>query len=127
MILLDASVALVSLLGETGHDATDLLLETEACAMSSVNLSEVHARLLRHGFSNRDARGLIDTLQLRELTFDRRIGELAAALAADTASVGLGIADRACLATGIQYDSIVMTADHAWDGLDLPVDVRFVR
>lgn len=127
MIVLDASVALISLLREDAHDATDLLLETQSCAMSTVNLSEVHARMLAHGFTNREARGLIDTLELRELSFDRPIGELTAALRAETAGSGLGIADRACLATAMYHDALVVTADRHWASLDLPVELQLVR
>lgn len=127
MIVVDASVALVSLLGEEGHGTADLLLETQACGMSLVNLSEVHARLLSHGMTNRTARSLIDALELRELPFDRTTCELAASLRIDTAAVGLGIADRACLATGLQLDALVVTADRDWSRLTLPLEIQVVR
>jgi PIN domain nuclease of toxin-antitoxin system len=81
----------MSLLGEPGHEAADLLLE------------------------------------LRELVFDRATAELAAALGADTSALGLGLADRACLATGLVFDALVVTADRVWAELDLPLDVQVVR
>ena len=127
MIVIDASVALMSLLGESGHEASDLLLETQACGMSAVNLSEVHARLLAHGMTNRASRSLIDTLEIREIPFDRTSAELTASLRPETERSGLGIADRACLATGLQFDALVVTADRAWAELELPLDIQVIR
>jgi PIN domain nuclease of toxin-antitoxin system len=127
VVVIDASVMLASLLDEAGRDRADLLFETQACGMSVVNFSEAHARLLSHGMSNRDARSLIDSLEVRELEFDRRIGELAAALRGPTRAAGLSLADRACIATGIAFDAMVATADRAWSTLDVPVDIQLVR
>lgn len=127
MIVVDASVALMSLLGEAGHDASDLLLESQTCGMSTVNLSEVHARLLVHGMSNRVSRALIDTLELRELPFDRVAAELTASLRSETTRSGLGIADRACIATGLVFDALVVTADREWADLALPIDIEVIR
>ena len=42
-------------------------------------------------------------------------------------SLGLSVGDRACLALGIALGHRVLTADHAWSRLDLPVAVVQIR
>ncbi len=128
MIVLDASTALMSLLREPGCDASDLLLETQPCAMSIINVCETHERLLQLGRSNETTRSRIDELEMRVLPVDRRTAELAAILKQHTSEHGLGIADRICIATGMLHDARVFTADRAWERLDIPeADITVVR
>ena len=128
MIVLDASAVIVSLLREIGHEGVDLLLETQPCAISAVNVSEVHARLLRAGSSNTRSRHMIDAIEFQLLPIDRAIAELAAILRAPTVGSGLGIADRICIATGMLHDAPIYTADTTWAKLDLPeADIQLVR
>lgn len=44
-----------------------------------------------------------------------------------TRPYGLSLADRACLALGLERKSAVLTADRAWSGLGLDVDIRLLR
>lgn len=128
MIVLDASALIVSLLREPGHDAVELLLETQPCAASVINVSEVHARLLREGASNSESRQLIDDLEFRIVPIERSVAELAAILSLQTRDHGLGIADRVCIATGLLHDAPIFTADRAWQQLNLPdADIHLVR
>ncbi|MEO6866986.1 MAG: PIN domain-containing protein [Gaiellales bacterium] len=119
MIVLDASAALAALQGEAGAVAVDALFETQSCAMSAVNMSEVTARLFAHGATIRQARSIVGSLPIRVLPFDEYTGELTAALLAPTKPYGLSIADRACIATGVQYDAPVFTMDRAWASVDV--------
>jgi ribonuclease VapC len=41
--------------------------------------------------------------------------------------VGLSLADRACLALARRLSAAVLTADHAWSGLALDLDIRAIR
>lgn len=128
MIVLDASTLIAALLAERGAEDILPLLETQDCTMSVVNVCEVHERLLAGGASHREARSLVDELDVRVIPFERDDAELAAALRDATRHAGLGIADRACIATGMRRDAVIFTADRAWDALDLPeADIRIVR
>jgi PIN domain nuclease of toxin-antitoxin system len=128
VIVLDASVMIMSLLRERGHEAVELLLETQPCAVSIVNLSEVHERLIREGASNAESRQVIHDIEFHTLVVDRPVAELAAILRSQTRDHGLGIADRICIATGMLNDAPIYTADRAWAQLDLPdADIQLVR
>lgn len=128
MIVLDSSTLLASLLAEQGNDRVDALLATQPCGLSTINRSEVHARLLTSGRSNLRARAIIDSLELIELPVDRSTAELAAILRASTQKLGLGIADRVCIATGMLHDAVIITADRSWSKVDLPdADIQVVR
>jgi PIN domain nuclease of toxin-antitoxin system len=128
MIVIDASTLIVSLLREHGHEAVGLLLETQPCTASVINVSEVHERLLREGASNLEARQLIDGIELQVIPVGRPVAELAAILGPQTRALGLGIADRICIATGMLHDAPIYTADRAWSKLDLPdADIHVVR
>lgn len=44
-----------------------------------------------------------------------------------TRSRGLSLADRACLATAMLRDGPALTADRAWEGLEVGVEIRLIR
>lgn len=96
--------------------------------MSSVNYSEVCQRLLRHDRSIEDLLPSLEALGLGVISFDTTDAEIAASLSKETARLGLGLADRACLALGIRYKLPVFTADRAWTRLrSMPVPIHLVR
>ena len=128
MIILDASAVLATLQNEAGNDAVDMLFETQACAMSIVNLTEVLERLANRGMPLAIAHELTGSLDLKILPFELAESTLTAALHAATARTGIGLADRACIATGMRRDAAILTADRAWATLDLPdADIRLIR
>ena len=53
--------------------------------------------------------------------------ETAARLYTQTRNHGLSLADRACLALALDKGWPVMTADRAWAGLDLAIEVEVIR
>jgi PIN domain nuclease of toxin-antitoxin system len=53
--------------------------------------------------------------------------ELAARLWDTTRHYGLSLADRACLALAMERELPVLTADRAWSGLDITLEIRVVR
>ncbi len=64
-------------------------------------------------------------LELREFTAAQ--AEVAAGMWPSTRSIGLSLADRACLALALQSKAAVLTADRAWAGLVLGLDIQVIR
>lgn len=88
--------------------------------MSTVNLTEVLAKMVDAGVSAADAMADVEALglNLAVVDFDRD-GTLAAAeLRAETKRLGLSLGDRACLATARSRNLPVLTADQAWTKLE---------
>jgi len=127
MIVLDASTVLVVIYDEPGAAKVTLMLEEQSCAMSAANRSEVVTVLIDGGWPYEAALNILDALEIQTIPFTREDANIAAALRPRTRSVGLGLGDRACLATAIRRDLAVLTADRIWAGLDLPIVVDVVR
>lgn len=51
----------------------------------------------------------------------------AANLRLATRPLGLSLGDRFCLALGLERNLPVITADRAWAGLDLGVEIQLIR
>lgn len=126
-MILDASAVLAFVRAEPGGMVVGEAFDgvhtdgTPTARMSAVNWLEVVQRIpdpsLREALASLV---VIDPLS-------RRTAEVAADLRASTQAAGLSLADRVCLATGMEYGLPVLTADRAWADLDLAVDVRLIR
>ncbi|MFN7055753.1 type II toxin-antitoxin system VapC family toxin [Hyphomonas sp.] len=114
-VLVDASVLLAILQQERGWEMASSL--ASGALISSVNLSEVAARLHERGFSVDESQYLIDQTGVRVLDFSTDHALAAAAMRPLTRAHGLSLADRACLATAQVEGLKVLTADRAWLGL----------
>jgi ribonuclease VapC len=124
-IVLDSSALLACLNGEPGGDAvTDQLAEA---LMSSVNLAEAVGVLVRRGASLERAREILGLLQFTVADFDRPLAEQTGAFVKHTTFRGLSIGDRACLALASRENLPVLTADRAWNDIDVGVEVRLIR
>ena len=66
-------------------------------------------------------------LELTVEPFAEGRARAAGLLAARTHHKGLSLADRACLALAHELGLPVVTADHAWAGLAIGVDIRLIR
>ncbi len=121
--VLDASAVLAVMLDESGATAVEL----DGALVSTVNWTEVAQRLVPLGVEPRvlTARALASGLHI--VPFDLEQAERAAALFVPTRAAGLSLGDRACLALGQVAGGQVVTADRAWVGLDVGVDVVLVR
>jgi PIN domain nuclease of toxin-antitoxin system len=123
---MDASALLAWLREEPGADVVaDRLAGSH---VSAVNLSEVLHKSLASGA---DAEGLADDLHavgLLVADFGAQHASVAAELWASTRRLGLGVADRACLATAVVLGVPVLTADQAWAGIEREgVSVELIR
>lgn len=122
--VVDASVVLGIVLAEAGFGEVRSL---NAAAISTVNLCEVLTRMGDAGVNPLAAAEQIALLQMELVQFDERQATLAAELRPITRHLGLSLGDRACLALAKARSLPVLTADRAWAGLDLDIDIRLVR
>ncbi len=99
---------------------------TEA-VISSVNLSEVIARLADAGRSRTEISEFLEALELEVASFDTEMAYRAGMLRPLTRHLGLSLGDRTCLALGEFLRLPVMTADRAWGELDIEIEVQIVR
>ena len=121
--VLDASALMAYLYGEPGIDRVTAALATGA-AISTVNLSEVIAKLADRGMPEQRIRDTLETLGLDIAEFDADDALAAGLLRPSTRAAGLSLGDRACLALGQQSGAPVLTADTAWSALDLGPDIE---
>jgi PIN domain nuclease of toxin-antitoxin system len=101
-------------------------------SISTVNLAEALSTLTTRGRDPADAvselteRGLLGGVITVE-PFTAADATEAARLRPLTGAAGLSLADRACLAVARRLAAAVLTADKAWVGLGLDVDVCSIR
>jgi PIN domain nuclease of toxin-antitoxin system len=124
-VVFDASTLLISTNREIGWEAVDAL--DDDIIMSSVNFAEVVAKLTLLGTPREAIDGLVPDYQLTIPPFTDRLATLAGLLVTHTGHRGLSLGDRACLALAIALGLPVVTADRAWAGLDLGVEIRVIR
>ena len=124
-IVADASAVLAALKGEPFNkiDPTELV----RCSISSVNFSEVLAKLHDDGLTNTQADAAVARLDLQVVSFDEAQAHTTAQLRIATRQAGLSLADRACLALGLALGRPVVTADRIWASLDIGVEVQLIR
>jgi ribonuclease VapC len=126
--VLDASAILAVLRREAGADAFLQKLNTlPPTAVSVVNLAEVHAKLVQHGASAREAWEAAKASAEEIFDFDQRQARISGDLISQTQVNGLSLGDRACLALAMALKSPVYTADHAWKKLKIGVDIHVIR
>lgn len=87
--------------------------------MSSVNVAEVAARLSQDGWSSGDVSSVVTGMGIEVIPFDRRTALLSGAYRPRTRRHGLGLGDRACLATARSLGLPALTADRSWAALEI--------
>ncbi|MYA20287.1 MAG: type II toxin-antitoxin system VapC family toxin [Chloroflexi bacterium] len=125
--VLDASALMALLYAEPGLDRVVAAVGAGA-AVSTVNLSEVIAKLADRGAPEREIRDTIETIGLDITEFDADDALAAGLLRPATRAAGLSLGDRACLALAQLSGAPVLTADRAWAAIELDgVEVQFIR
>ena len=139
-LVLDASAVLTVLYGERGQKEIRARLRGTDAILSTVNLSEVAAKLAEGGspegrspegessegvtnsqdggFGAGEIRELVGALGVEIQPFDEEAALEAGLLRAATRGRGLSLGDRACIAHARQVGGTALTLDNAWDGLD---------
>ena len=123
--VLDASALLAFINREPGAERVTAVLGE--AAISTVNFSEVVAKL---ALRNRSPQRILDELtefELEVVDFNRGLAEDAGLLATATRGQGLSLGDRACLALARRENAVALTADNAWRQVQVGIEIQFIR
>lgn len=125
-VVLDASAALCYLQREQGFQKIDLYIGLRRAYISSVNLSEVIAKLVENGTQIELAVLAVRQLDLKVVIFDEFLGIETARLRPSTRSLGLSLADRCCIALAKHLRLPVFTTDKAWRFIKAGVKINLI-
>jgi PIN domain nuclease of toxin-antitoxin system len=124
-IVLDASALLAALNKEPGGDG--VLSQLDKAAISAVNFAEVVSKLSRTGA---DVSQIISDIQdlLPDIRpFDADQALVLGLLGSSLRDLGLSLGDRARLAWGKHLGVPILTADPAWEKLDVGGKIECLR
>ena len=125
-VILDASALLAIIQEEVGSEVIKPLLKLSV--MSAVNVTEALSVLQRTNITPAEGLSLITDIISSILPFDLEQAEQAAKLHPLVQSKGLSLADRACIALGIQLHLPIYTADKVWAELQLNgAEIKLIR
>ncbi len=124
-MILDASALIASIYQEKGYDVVDKYLPH--AIISTVNLTEVASYLVKKGNPIEEVSNLLRDLALTIAEYDETQAFKAADLIKKTATKGLSLGDRACLALALSCKLPVLTADRIWKSLDLGIKIEIIR
>lgn len=124
-VVFDSSALLAIAFEEEGAAAAASWLD--GALMSAVNASEVVAKFVDAGSDAADARSSLLVFGLTIRPFDETLAVAAGLMRSGTRGHGLSLGDRACLALALRERARVVTADRAWAGLDVGVDLELIR
>ena len=125
MMVLDSSAVLAWLLNEPGAAQVDEAL-SESC-ISTVNWSEVLQKTQPYQPSIQITTEKFSALGLQIIPLNIEQAEQAALLHPITQPAGLSLGDRTCLALAKSRDFPVLTADRAWQKVDIGVEIILIR
>jgi ribonuclease VapC len=125
-VVLDASALLAVLNQEPGAEALTPELLSGA-SISTVNLAEVHGKLVGRGLSPDDAWEAALGPVREAVPFTVEHARLVGDLVAQTRPLGLSLGDRACLALGVALKAPVFTADRSWKKLKVGARIHVIR
>lgn len=124
-LLLDTSALLAVAFREPGMDR--VLAALSGAAIGAGNQAEVVEVAARRGVDPARAAGWAESLSIAILPFTAAMAARAGALLALSRHQGISLGDAACLASAESLRLPVLTADRAWAGLGLDVEVRLIR
>lgn len=124
-VVIDASALVAFLFAEPSGEAVATRLP--GTLASTLSLSEVIAYAFTRGKPLDAVLTGLQRLPVEAVPFDLPLAALAATFKPLTRHLGLSLADRACLAVGLDRGLPVLTGDRAWAGTDLGVRVELFR
>ncbi len=123
--VLDASSLLAFLHDEPG--AEEVWSALPGALVGSVNWSEVVQKSLQRQADISGMQQEFIEAGVVFVPFTAEHAEITALLWDKTRALGLSLADRACLALAMERQLPILTADRAWSGLNLNLDIQFIR
>ena len=124
-IILDASAILAYIGEEPGAEIIEKWLADSA--VSIVNLCEVISVLVREGKSEEEVSAGVHALIPVIIPFSWDVARMTAAMIIATQPKGLGLGDRAALATAKSLHIPVLTTESRWLDVSVGVDIRLLR
>ncbi len=124
-VVLDASALLALLNAEKGAEVVADSLQ--GAVVSTVNLSEVVAKLNDFGMPEDEIYEVIESLGLEIQPFDKEQAYQTGLLRAKTKSFGISLGDRACLNLARMLGLTTLTADRNWTALDVGASIKVIR
>lgn len=124
-VVLDSSALLALILEETGADTVAGAIKD--AAIGAVNLTETVSKLTDLGWAAGEIREVLGEYGMTVVSFHGDLAYSAGFLRAATRSRGLSLGDRACLALAHANGVRVLTADRAWAGLEVGVEIEVIR
>ena len=123
--VLDASALLAVMNSEPGANIVRASLV--GALISAVNYSEVMKKTVERAVAVESLHALIKSAAIEIVPFDTALAEATAALYPETKPFGLSLADRACMALGLQRSATVLTADGNWKLVKISLKVKLIR
>ena len=124
-VVFDSSAILAVLLSEPGSDR--VLPVLEGGCLSTVNLIEVHTRMISLGADPTRAWNRVLDFQCQICPLTETQARVAAELFTATRPYGLSLGDRVCLALAIERKAKVYTTDRIWKSIPLSIEVEVIR
>jgi len=122
--VLDASVILAIAKNERIDEIAFSLVD--GGVMSTVNISEVYAKLADLRINSTQVVPLLDSLaRIEPLSLNQ--ARLAASLRDSTRHAGLSLGDRCCLALALELGADACTTEHVWSHVDVGCKVHVLR
>lgn len=125
MVVFDVSAVLAFVFDERGADVVQGYLSS--AIICAPNVTEIVTRLIDEGRTADDASNQYLALGLPVIELDRALALRAGVLRTIGRDRGLSLGDRACLALAERENLLAVTADRAWQNLDLGVEIRLIR
>lgn len=123
-VVLDASAILALLKGERGASkVTAVIADASVCA---INQAEVVSHFVHLGAPLEEVRAMLGALPYTVVPADDALAWEAGSLRAATASAGLSLGDRFCLALAKRLGVAAYTADKAWRDIAADVAAKVV-
>lgn len=123
-VVLDASALLALLNDEPG--AAKVAEALSGSRMLSVNLAEVVSHFIHAGMPHGEVDAMLRPLPMEIVPADEGLAHIAGRLRAVTASAGLSLGDRFCLALAQRDGLPAMTADKQWRTVADAVDAKVI-
>jgi len=124
-VVLDTSAVIAFLRKEPGGDLIAPILR--GARLSTVNFCEIIGKAKDINIAQDLAASTLARLGLQTVPFEDTHAFAAAGLREPTRSLGLSLADRACLALGLLLQCPVYTSDRRWKDAAIAVDIRLIR